>query len=689
MRAWKPFWLLLLPAWLVAQGLMTWVGVLAIGLLALIVPEAVLVALGVLLVLALLAGAFLLWRSAFNVGWRPMGYVGRVAAVAMVAAFAHSTYQLAAGKGELGQLVRGMAAPAREEPAKERRLLFAAQRGELERVKELLDAGEPLEARDTATGFAGRTPLHHAAGGGHYYPKGRHREVAALLIARGAEVNARAEGGYTPLHVAAGLGRVDVAALLLEKGADINATDQRAVPTTPLQAAVLQGQEQIVALLVERKADLKGALGVITLASRYFPQHTAILQRLLDAGADPNEPGQLDRTILEAVTTQSEEGAMLLISRGAALGPAKPTRAPAAFRLAEFGRVDALQLAFAKGFAPGARASDGRSLLHVATTPALVDLLLAKGLRVDAADAEGEQPLHHAVRRGNVDVIERLVARGARVNAANARGRTPLMLARAFGDGKQKEGATRVLDLLIAQGADPRLRDNDGYAALDVAAEEGDANALARLLEKGASATASDRNGYTALHRARTSEAAQALLAAGASARASALDGTTPLHVAAGGHGDPVAALLKSGAEVNAADKGGRTPLFAASRNQSVAQMLLDAGADVNVVDRDGKTALHYAAADNAAVAKLLLGKGAALDARDKAGNTPLHEAARRNVPYLVRALIELGADPQVKNRAGRTPEQLAQQAARAQLQKTFAQPAPGAPPARRGVRER
>ena len=52
-----------------------------------------------------------------------------------------------------------------------------------------------------------------------------HKEVVELLIAKGADVNAKNDGGYTPLHQAAINGHKEIAELLIEKGANVNAKD--------------------------------------------------------------------------------------------------------------------------------------------------------------------------------------------------------------------------------------------------------------------------------------------------------------------------------------------------------------------------------------------------------------------------------------------------------------------------------
>ena len=120
----------------------------------------------------------------------------------------------------------------------------AAALGRTERVAELLDAGEPLD-RPTADGFPA---LHLACYFGHPatarlllergadpaapapHPTrvaplasavaGGHREVAELLLGRGAPASPRQAGGFTPLHAASQRGDRELCELLLARGAD-------------------------------------------------------------------------------------------------------------------------------------------------------------------------------------------------------------------------------------------------------------------------------------------------------------------------------------------------------------------------------------------------------------------------------------------------------------------------------------
>ena len=123
----------------------------------------------------------------------------------------------------------------------------AAAIGLKEPVVELLRRDASLVGAYSHDGW---TALHLAAFFGH-------RDLAALLIERGADINARSKSETfarvnTPLHAAAANRQVEVARLLVERGADVNARDGSGF--TPLALAANSRSDLLMLLLLENGA---------------------------------------------------------------------------------------------------------------------------------------------------------------------------------------------------------------------------------------------------------------------------------------------------------------------------------------------------------------------------------------------------------------------------------------------------
>ncbi len=112
---------------------------------------------------------------------------------------------------------------------------LAAFFGAKDAVKLLLEIGAEVNAASQNSMKV--APLHSAVA--H-----QHDDIAQLLLAYGADVNAPQADEFTPLHGAAQNGQIDMVKLLCEHGAD-----QHAINTddlTPLDLAIRGGHEPVV-----------------------------------------------------------------------------------------------------------------------------------------------------------------------------------------------------------------------------------------------------------------------------------------------------------------------------------------------------------------------------------------------------------------------------------------------------------
>jgi len=133
-----------------------------------------------------------------------------------------------------------------------------------------------------------------------------------------------------------------------------------------------------------------------------------------------------------------------------------------------------------QGIDPNTRDPNGYPALSLALrreSPGAFALLLAHpGTDVNALNAAGETPLMLAAIAGDLDASQKLLARGARVNMP---GWTPLHYA-ASGPN------TRVVELLLAQGADLEAEAPNGSTPLMLAAQTGPESTIDLLLRRGA-----------------------------------------------------------------------------------------------------------------------------------------------------------------------------------------------------------
>ena len=370
---------------------------------------------------------------------------------------------LAASRGHgtvIGRLLAAGADPNTALPGGETALMSAARTGSVRAVEALLAAGADVKAAEETRG---QTALMWAAGEGH-------ADVGRLLLAAGADLDARSHG---PAAGAAAAG----AGTYTRRVARIDAF-------TPLLFAVRAGRMEAVQALLAAGAEANETAsdGTSALVIAAANAHWELGARLLDAGADPNAAAQGWPALHQVVRTRnlnigffphleptgrmsSLEFARLLLERGAdvdaritqpivdgfrnfwtqtgatpMLAAAKGADAALMRLLAEHGAD--VSLANARGTTP-IMAACGVEMFNPdedsgtnAEALEAFEVALALGGDVNAANDDGDTPLHGAAWRGANDIILRLVEEGAELHVENERGHTPLEIANGEEEGR-------------------------------------------------------------------------------------------------------------------------------------------------------------------------------------------------------------------------------------------------------------
>jgi ankyrin repeat protein len=258
----------------------------------------------------------------------------------------------------------------------------------------------------------------------------------------------------------------------------------------------------------------------------------------------------------------------------------------------------------------------------------------------------GDSPLHVAVRQGQIeDVRKILIQQQVDVNILNSKHETPLHLACS-----KKESP--IVQLLVAFGADPYIKDSNNDNAYDRSAFDVDQlmNKLLfghglRLWIDGPIQADNDSPLHTAVRLGKLDDIQRIIEEKNIDISDTNTNRETPLHLACAlGHKHIVHILISNGADIYKKDNFNNAPIHRAVSQghiDTADYLITDCACNPNIKGYQGRTLLHFACGTrNVKLVTTLIEKyGISPMATDAVNQTPLHIAASHGQEEVVRLL--------------------------------------------------
>ena len=281
----------------------------------------------------------------------------------------------------------------------------------------------------------GQTPLMYACLRGH-------SSTASTLLGLDANVNLTNNKGTTAPFLALSNGYPELVDLMMtHKGVspplDLNTVNEADGGITIFMVAALKAYRPLLSRLLERPGvdkNVRNMKGYTALALAATKNDLVVVESLLDF-VDVNTPNNIGSTpLIIAAEGGKAKMVIAMLKENADWRPQNQDGDTAFSKAVIHGHVSVVKALLNHGVEHHVAEGSKRTLLHVAcssgkTIPAMIDLLVEKGLQIDEQGDRGDTPLHNASRIGNTDVTITLLNLGADQLIEDHEHRTPLTVA--------------------------------------------------------------------------------------------------------------------------------------------------------------------------------------------------------------------------------------------------------------------
>ena len=451
----------------------------------------------------------------------------------------------------------------------------AALRGHKKVVDLLISEGCLLDSKDAD----GNTALHHAARKGYL-------AVAKSLVNGGASVSSAGPQGQTPLHLAMKALHQNVVMLLIQQRADVNARD--ASFQTPLHIGAVLGNTAMCNHLLNEGAQLdsREAQSKTPLHLACEAGHYDLVQMMLDC----SELNPTSMTFLTAFFAAVEYGHVRIcesfFSHGLKLRELRKDSYRPLTLAAKSGCLAIVDLMIQEDCDTDARDEKGWNALHFASYHGhyrIIEQLIASNVSAEATTLRKETPLLIAVKGAHFAVAERLLrSDSSLLNVEDEQCQQPVHHA-------VRAGSIEIFNLLLSNGGKINGENRFGWRPIHVAIAYGHHTLVERLLQEGANIE--EKLGSTSIKKDQTHKTVEE----GYWAEARwPYPGSRPLHLACEYRHDQIASyLISKGAKMETTCSEGWQPLHLAAYfgSPTLVEMLLSGGVNVYATTNEGKSA--------------------------------------------------------------------------------------------------
>ncbi|PSN36088.1 hypothetical protein C0J52_20527 [Blattella germanica] len=475
-------------------------------------------------------------------------------------------------------------------------LLISASFGCKNTTQILLENGADVNAQTIKKMF---TPLLSAVSNGHY-------DIFALLLEFGADVNATCISGHNAAHFAAERGSQMCLQLLRGKGCNLNAQSTEGNSYSPIHVAAFYGRINVVIFLiccgvpVDTLDFLRKTPLYYAVCGRQYEVAELLLRNNADVNIRSNNSNQ-DTPLHIAAELGDARIINLFIENGALLELRTLKEETPLLSAAKNGRSDAMSLLAQAGADVFAKDNLGLGILEYeykqiiplylsasCGSKRITKILLENGANVNARTIKLFTPLFYAVANKHYEISELLLKFGADVNASCINEFSIAHCTVSRNDPKS-------LQLLISAGCDLNVHSKAGISPIHFAAIRGRTEMVHLLVKNGVPVDALDNKRRSPLFHTihtRNYEVAEFLLRNNADMNMKPPNLNSPLHEAARlGDVRLIKLFIENGAALNSRNSSGLTALdYAVNKGHvDVVKELIPAGADGNATDNLGR----------------------------------------------------------------------------------------------------